>query len=346
MVASSLSAGALYAKCRAMYAKRLTEAQLAEMAAMTELSEICSYLKNRDAYSEAFAETSAARGMSIARFGALMKKALLLREERMLRYAALSDSGIEKYFALRNEVEIITERASVMGAAGFISSGYLYLPESAEKKLCFRVSEIENAKDARQLAKALSKTPYGKIISAASGKKQSFVHIQNALYKYLFERTADIVKENFGGAKRREILGFLSELSDITTLSELYRIKKYYPDNPLMTLHAFKSDLSSLGEKDFERLCAAPDTSKLEELFLKTKTGRLLYGIRDKDNLEKCAVYALCRKTLAFTDNPFVCAICFDELMRAECANVVTVAGGAASGLEPEKIMSLLVKER
>ena len=51
---SGLSASALYAKAKAVYASHLTDAVYAELAGMTDFAEFVGYIRTKTPYSEAF----------------------------------------------------------------------------------------------------------------------------------------------------------------------------------------------------------------------------------------------------------------------------------------------------
>ena len=86
-------------------------------------------------------------------------------------------------------------------------------------------------------------------------------------------------------------------------------------------------------------------TRKMSTLLSHTKQAKLFEGMAGRDNVEKRVLYRACEKRLAMSQNPVVCAICYDELLRIECMDISTVAESISYGLAPETAQNLLIKE-
>jgi len=345
MNVSALSSNALYAKSKAMNAKRITERQYADMAALPDIGELASYLKNRTSYSAAF-EGIGGVSFNRARLEGVIKRMIFLREQTIMRYAELTGSGLGDYFTARRETDIIISCARRNGETFSVDPYLLYLPDSAKQSLRIDLSGIEDVKSDTQMLEALEGTPYHKLLTGVlSGDRRHFVNMQNILYKNLFEQTAKNLESHLSGEDAAKAVGILSELSDIITLSSLYRIKKYYPDDEKMIFHVFRANVTKLDKKCFDELCAAKDAAEVEKLINNGKYGKYFRDNYDSRNLSRRIMYTACKKHLSASFSAVVSAICCDELFRIEATNLSTVAEGISYKMSPDEIMSLLIKE-
>lgn len=340
---SSLSSPALYAKCKAMNASRLTKSQFGEMMSLNGLNELCVYLKTRTSYSSVF-ENTYSQSFNRARFEALIKKMVPIKEQSILRYGALSGSGIDFYFALRRDVRIILSGVRHIDDRLFVDPEIAYLPQSALNKVGVDANGLEKSKNLDELVSLLSGTPYRTVVENAL-KDGGYVALQNALHAYVFDESDKRFAKCLGTKEYAEVKELLSELSDIITLSGLYRIKKFYSDNPEMNKQVFYSHVTSIDEKTLESMRGAQNLKEYVTLLSHTKQAKLFEGMAGRDNVEKRVLYRACEKRLAMSQNPVVCAICYDELLRIECMDISTVAESISYGLAPETAQNLLIKE-
>ena len=346
MKVSGLSANALYAKCKAMNASRLTRSQFVEMASLSGLSELCTYLKSKTAYADVFSDsTFNTANISRARFEALIKKAVPTREEKILRYAALSGSKIDEYFSTRRDIRIILSGVRHIDNPLYVDPEIMYLPQSARKRLGVDAEEIGNAKSLGELLELLDKTPYKKYVIGASAGPHAYCEIQNMLNGYLFDTAFRVVNQNLSGKEKDEAKELFSQMSDIITVFGLYRIKSKYYDSAEAMSQVFVSSATGFDANELERLKSAHGVKELASAISKTHRARLFSDFVGEGNEKERLLYRICSKKLATSQNPVVCAVCYDELLRMECMDISTVAEGIGYKLPPEETMSFLIRE-
>ena len=142
---SGLSASALYAKAKAVYASHLTDAVYAELAGMTDFAEFVGYIRTKTPYSEAFEAIGGNTGkLSRRQFEGIIKRMTLMRLEKILRYASLCDDGITDYFRMKHECECIIRRLRQQGDYE-LDSYFMYIPDGFFKKTCFELYALERA---------------------------------------------------------------------------------------------------------------------------------------------------------------------------------------------------------
>lgn len=81
---SGLSASALYAKAKAVYASHLTQGAFAELAAMTDFAEFVGYVRTKTPYAEAFEAVGSTGKLSRRQFEGIIKRMTLMRLEKIL----------------------------------------------------------------------------------------------------------------------------------------------------------------------------------------------------------------------------------------------------------------------
>lgn len=342
---SSLSSGALYAKSKAMNAGRITDRQYSEMCALSDISELYSYLKNRTAYSEAFSGLGSIK-MSRTRLEAVIRRMVYLREARLMKYTSITGSGLETYFIKRMEADFIISCARHTDSMFAVDPYMLYIPQRTRELLDIDISALENSRSPAELLLALSGTEYVKILSKTlESSEGSFVHIQNVLYRNLFERTAAELKKKLSENEAKQAVEELSVMSDILTLSSLYRTKKYYSENDKMLIHVFRTSLTNISDKVLSALLSCTDLKALEAMIGRTRYGKLFSANYESHNMAKRILFTYCKKNLTKSQNSVACAISYGELVRIEAANISTIAEGLAYKMAPDDIAGLLIKE-
>lgn len=342
---TNASSNALYAKCKAINAKRITDKQFSDLAGLSDLAEFASHLKSRTSYAEAFDGLENV-GVGKERLEAVIYRMTLLRFLHLSKYMDMSGENVKDYFLSRIEIDILLSCATRLGTQYISDPFLLYIPNEIKKLLCFSVDALLGAHDITEFSAALSGTRYEKTVftNRMSNGQIRLSQLQNALYKELFENT---VKTLCGKdySKNADVKNLLCSMSDIMMISGLIRAKRYYPQNAHMLLSVFRSSLSHLAEKQFDALFRAENEKKLLEEMKKFKKLRHICTIFENKNLEKQALFCVCTKTLSRTLSAPCAAIAFFELSRIESTNLTLIVEGISSAADTSLIMSLLIKE-
>lgn len=347
MSIAGLSSGALFAKSKACFTKTFCDEDYSTAASFQNISEFASFLKNKTSYSEAFEGIGGSGKITRQHLEAIIKRMTLIRLEKIIRYAKLSDSFISEYYLIKHECECIISRIRQHGEYT-LESYLMYMPDGFFKNTCFDITELEKAHTSEQIGSVLEKTPYGKILEQVLEHNDCNRRLvpENLLYKYLYETSAQSFKKKLGKNDYAEVEELLSVLSDMITIGTIYRIKKYYSASEDLMLHVFASSLTHLSDVRLDELKHTESVNEFVSVLKKTRykgLATLLEG--EKSALfTKQYTYNFCRKKFASSNNSALCAICYGILINTEADNLITISEGVSSGTSPEKILSMLIR--
>ncbi len=313
------------------------------MVLLEDIQALSSYLKSKTPYGVAF-EGVASIKMNRARLEGITSRMVFMREDKLLKYAGLQNSGIDGYIALKREAELITSCARNNGSP-FITDPYLmYLPEHMRLSGGLDITKLENAEGPQSLLSALEHTSYHRLLAPVlKNELYSFPNLQNTLTRYVFDKSTERFSKTLCGKEKEDVLGLLSEMSDIITLSNIYRIVKYYGRNEKMLISVFTSDATKLDEKKFSALCGCKTSDELDRAIENTPYKGFGEKYGQDGNMCKRATYDLCRKTFAKTTCPTLCAICYLELIRTEKSNISAVSEAIGYKMTSEEILPLII---
>lgn len=347
MSIAGLSSGALFAKSKACFTGLMSSEDYSTAASFGNLAEFAAFLKNKTAYSEAFDGIGGSAKMTRQRLEAIIKRMTLLRLEKVIRYAKLSDSFVSEYLLIKHECECIISRMRQHGEYT-LDSYLLYMPDGFFKNTCFDIAELEKAHTSAEIKSVLEKTPYSKILAYVFDKNDFGGRLvpENLLYRYLYETGDANFEKKLSKKDYAEVKELLSLLSDMITIGTVYRIKKYYSQSEDLMLHVFGSSLTHFSQARIEELKNAQTYSEFVSVLEGTRYKGLVPLLEsDRSALfTKQYIYNFCRKKFASSCNPALSALCYARLVSAEADNLVTITEGVSSGTNPEKILSMLIR--
>ena len=347
MSIKGLSSGALFAKVKACSTSLLNEGDYAKAAACPTLSEFASFLKNKTPYSDAFNGIGSSVRMTRQHLEAVIKRMTLLRMEKIIRYAKLTDNYVSDYFMMKHETECIISRLRQHGEYT-IDSYLMYMPEGFFTSTCFDIKALEQAKDTSSILDVLEKTPYRAILAPVLELHEAGRWIpENLLYKNLYETGAASFRKKLGDDEYKGVEELLSTHSDMMTVNNIYRIKKYYPDSEAeMLLSIFTSSVTGFNHSQLTGLKGATNAKEFTERLLQTKYKELsvLFNSPVGGLFTKQYLYNVCKKNFIRTNSAALSALCYLTLVNSEADNLITVAEGISAGSDPERICTMLIK--
>lgn len=347
MSIAGLSSGALFAKVKACSTALLTDDDYMRAASCENLSDFASYLKNKTAYSEAFEGLGSANKGTRQQLEAIIKRMTLLRLEKIIRYASLSDNYISEYFMMKHEIKCIISRLRQHGEYT-LDSYLLYMPDGYFTETGFDIKALEHASSAKEICEILRKTEYYDFLAPVLEKAERGKWVpENLLYRHLYETGAKNFEKKLSGGDFADVRELLSMLSDMLTVGNIYRIKKYYPDGyDALTLNIFESNLTKFTKNQLHALKASGSIKEFTDRISETCYRGIVPLLESERSalFTKQYVYNSCRKSFARSSNPALSALCYGRIINVEADNLITIAEGVSCGENPEKIMGMLVR--
>ena len=347
MNVKGLSKSALFAKVKACSTAFLSDDELFKAASCTDLADFASYLKNRTPYSAAFEGIGSSVRLTRQHIESVIKRMILMRLEKIIRYASITDNFVTEFFMMQHETECIASRLRQHGA--YTLDNYLmYMPSGFFEKTSFDLDALEHATDVKSILDILSGTRYGDILAPILENREPGRWIpENILYRNLFEQGSAGFKKKLDAESFGEVETFIAMLSDMLTVNNIYRIKKYYPDSEdTMILKVFSSSVTRFTPSQLSGLKKAENASEFTAMLAKTKYKELpsLFEGQNSAVFTRQYVHNVCKKKFASTSNAPLAALCYSRLVSDEADSLIAIAEGLSSGMDAEKIFSMLIR--
>ncbi|MDR0883759.1 MAG: V-type ATPase subunit [Oscillospiraceae bacterium] len=341
---------ALYAKCHALFGKRLTEGDYAALLACKSVGDVAAYLKAHTPYADALADihTPTVRRQQLELH---LRYHLFQQIAALCRYEVSLGQSFYRYYIQRGEV------GQVLNCLRLLSSEHqddylLTLPTYFQRFSDLDLFALAKSKTARDVLDACRHTDYYAILRPYLEKVQDKVPdlnaIELALDAYLAAQVLlCIVTKGDKSAKGKRVtpVRYLGVDADMKAIAVAYRLKKYLRANANQI--RAKTDFSAgrLNEKQTDLLLDAPTEDEFMRRLRRTPYGKdfdkheLLYI---EDATARVA-YAHARKTFRYTMDAGVTTLAYLDLAENELKNLTHIIEGIRYAAPSEEIRKQLV---
>lgn len=342
---SSLSDNAILAKSRAMTCDILKAEDYSALTNSRNLSETVSYLKNRTVYSNAISSLSSIN-IHRSRLEAEIRKFNLERTANLASFENAVGQKMHRIIFLNYDVNLILSCADHLDT-NKVSDFSLFTPQAYFKNSQLNPTALEKAMSFEEFYEALSGTCYQKPLDIFKNGNASFTitALENALYQYLGSETKRVIKKNYSGNAKKELLELFEMKSDFKMIESIYRMKKYFPDIKLDYSNIFYTGFSALSLEEITDLTNAKNVNEFFRLCKGTKYGKFL-DEQYKDRIELCthtAQFKINKKNLRFSTTPEVVMFSFMGLLENETKNLIHIIEGVRYELPPDEIKKFLI---
>lgn len=343
---SNLAGNAILAKARAMSAGFLTDEDYASLINCRNVNEVVSYLRSNTAYSEA-QSLSSTTGFSKARMETEIRKYNYGRIAALASFEKAIGQKMNELIFLNYDISLILSCADRLDSKA-ISKFSLFSPEAYYKHSQLNRTALEAATDFDSFYAALEGTKYQHILDIFKNPNAEFTitGLENALYRYLCDNAAKLVKKEYKGEAEKGLSKIFMAKSDFKMIESIYRMKKYFPAQPCTYETVFYSNYSAFSKNEIDRMLSCTDTDGVFEIFKKSVYGKFVDESL-KDNIEKCthrAALSMNRKNLLFSTAPEVVMFSYIGILENETKNIIMITEGVDYSLSPESISEFLIK--
>jgi len=221
--------GAVSAKARAMYGKRLTPEDFHHMSAMKSVPEVALFLRNHPAWGGAL-ETADINTLPRERFEYLLKRHHLMTYLRLFHQVEIKEQILLRFPVLSAENEQIMRfmRLALDGRA----EEYIFdLPPFFNRHSRIRYAALSSATTYDDMLKAVGDTGFHDALRAIrpdSGGFPPYMEVEMAMRRYYFGALIRMAREKTGETGRlvRESIGIQA---DWFNMGLLERLILYYP---------------------------------------------------------------------------------------------------------------------
>lgn len=344
----SKAANAILVKSRAKYGKRLTLRDYDELLACKTVSDIAVYLRNSTHYNvslEGIKEAAVHRG----NLEQLLRSKVYSDFAELCKFESSIGEHYFEYLMMKNEIDRL-----LVFLRYFISGhGEKYLaalPDffSHHSKIDFVA--ITESKTFDDVLVHLKGTDYAKLLCPFAGEDNifDFTTVEAVLDKYLYRKTAELIKKNFDGEERNELLRLFESSAELDNLRRIYRAKKYFNISE-DTLRAQLNEMrSTLTAKQLNEMIAAENADDVIEMMKKTRY-KLVLDKTDYSYFDWLAArikYDYCRKHMCFSTHAAVVMASTIVIFEIEIENITNIIEGKRYGVDNDTIKKMLILER
>jgi len=342
---SALSSNALLTKSRAMNSYILTEYDYSQLVACRSYNDIMAYLRANTVYEAVIGELMSKR-IYRERLEAEIRKFNNARIAELAAFENAIGQSLHEIIYLKNDIRLILSCANHLDT-NEISDYSLLTPEAYFKHSALNPDELERATSLQEFYEALSDTPYKKALEIfVLGNAPFYISsLENALFRYMYERITAMVKKNFSGDSQKQILEIFQSEADYRTLESIYRMKRFFPDEPLTLSNISYSGFSAFSANEIEQMLSADSTDELFRLFKKGDYAKY-FDEKSKSSIELCTRLAQLkanRRRLLFSTEPEVTMLAFIGILENETKNIIHIIEGVRYGLSGQQILDFIV---
>ena len=350
MPITSKASNALYAKCRAMFGKRLTQHDIDTLLNSRSLAEIAVYLKTNTRYASALANVDE----RITHRGQLeteLNRMLFKQFETLCSYELSVGEHLADFVLYRMELK------QYLVFLQYLDSGhpqeYLFtLPYFFEKHTDVDLMGLSELRTFPEFLEHIKKSIFYDALKTLSydGNRFDYALAENLMYSKLYDTAIASCKKHYSGSAQQELLDLLGTEIELHNVMAAYRLKKYYnasPEAVMPMIYPYHSRISRRVMKDIVNAETAEDVL---DIFLKRTPYRREINLElikrhHIDNVFRELRYKRAHHYMHFSTNPSVVLLSYMTLTETELTEIITIIEGVRYGLTPERISDLIVMD-
>ena len=323
-------ANAVLALSRALYGKRLTEADYDALVNCKTLTEFTGVLKSKPEYEALLSAPGVI--CTASALEELVSKRQFEHFASICRYELAIGNRFYQYFIIKTEIEQIL-RCTVSLLSGNSEIYLLQMNPFLDKHVHIDLFALGRANSLQEVLAVLGRTPYERIYrSCLNAERVSYLTFELAFQSYFETAIKKLIKDCFSGSERKALLELISASLDIKLISSTFRALKSYKDILPMAQVPLQSmvTLTNFSEREVAQFgkCESADAflesvshsyykdwfSRESELPLETQLSRSL--------CERC------KKQIRFSVYPSVVMFCYLLLSQFQTENLVRIIEG------------------
>lgn len=339
------SENAVTAKVHSLFAKRLTDEDYGNLLSFHTNEEIFNYLRSETYYAE-YLDALPSVTLSHTRFENALQKSLLDRKASLCRFQKLIGDETYRYFIKKDETETILYCTRHLDTE-FITDLFERPPVYTREQ---RISgtELQRATSFEELASLLSGTPYAGLIEpllSSGNNYKSLAALERILFNKLYSEVKDLICKKYKGKARDEILAFIKFISDMNTVSSLYRLTENYPDGKNFKTREFMPSVTAFTQKEISEFETAQSPEDVLSIIRSSVYGK--YFTEKPENIDlyvRRLILKKSMKNIRYSQNSVLALFSYETVMKNEIRNIIHIIEGVKYGLTPDEISDIIVK--
>ena len=341
---SVLSYSGLSAKIRAMQVKLISEEQFQEIAQLTSISEVVSYLKKTPEYQKRWAfvdESSIHRG----EVDKLLKKSIFENYTKIYHFANSEQRTFLALYFKRYEIFLIKECMRCIFDHRDVSIDFSVYLKFYQKHSRLNIQEMASCTTIDELIECMKGSEYYvPLVGVSNRETKSLFDYGMALDLYYFNLIWKEKKKLFSGNDLAEITKAYGCKFDFLNLQWIQRSKQYYKMEPVEIYSLLIPVNYKLKKQEITALVEAADMEDFKQILARTYYGTH-YENLSTSTLEQFYNYLL-RYTLKreSSKDPYSVAIIYSYLYQKahEVNRLTTAIECVRYGVSPEETMNYI----
>lgn len=344
---STQASGAVIAKIKSKYGKKIKYEDYRNLINSNSLSEVISYLKNNTYYKDALSQVNP-DNVHRGQLELLLEQNLFYDLGALYKY----ETGITSYFGnfLKQNYEIkqIVRYLTFLGG-GKHKDYFMEMPMYFDQYTEIDLERLSLSKNYDEFLDALKKSPYNGILKKFKPKKNENLkmpEIEDALYTYMYGEMYKVIENMTDRIEQQELRKMFDMIIDHLNFVRIIRLKGYY-NQPPEEIKSHLLPFGSLKEKQINLMLNAENDDEVIKIIDTLPQGKLFSKV-DYNYIGATSVmvrYKLCKNNMYHSTSPSVIAISYFFLCLIELENIINIVEGVRYKLEKEQIDKLLVYE-
>lgn len=345
---TSFSSNAITAKARAIYGKRLTNNNYAELLRLRTVSDIATYLKTNQSY---YPYLKGINEMQIHRgqLETLLTRSRYEKYFSLCHYDFSKDKGFYRYVIYNVEVSVILKTIMLLNS-GTPQDIITKLPYFMEEYADFDFMQLSKVKNFDELLKVLEATPYKNVIKRYTAPNGSidFSACELALKTHYYKTIFSLIDKYYKGKTKKELTEIVLVEIELLNLSLIYRLKRYFKKSKeeiKLHLLPFHYKLTS---HLLDKLLDDDDKQQFIKDMALYKYNINMAGVQFNyvEDYTKRLRYIISRKLMRFSSNAPISFYSLMALTQIEIENIVIIIEGVRYQDSAAEIQKLLILEK
>ena len=343
------ASGAIVAKIRSMYGKRLTPSDYDEMTAMASVASVAGYLASRPSYSEAM--RSLGDGAHRRRtLEDAVRRARFTEFERLLKYEITVGGRLADYIISTVEVETILRAlyAITPGVADPPDKGSFSGSPYIDGHLSFDVDEVFAARTVGGIADAVGSSRYRKLLGVFpdGADAADFIRLEAALRAEYYTGAVALFEDEKAGTACPEIARMLKDRIDLENVVAAYRLRKFFDPTKDDVLSAMIPG-GEMRERTVLAMASAGSADGVIEAVRQDSRLKKLIAVIDApgpiDEAPVRRVFAESCRLIRYSASSAAVTASYFNVVSVECDNVIKIIEGKRYGIPPAAIREMLI---
>ena len=333
--------GAVIAKAKSKYGRRLTQKDYSSLVKCESVSEIVRYLKTYTEYRRYLTRVSG----DIHR-GQLE---LILRENNFDNFLSLcryirSDSPVTSYIIRKAEIKELTKYLTLL-AGGKPEDYFFSLPLYFNEHTELPLDKLSVTHSYDSLLNLLDNHPYRKLLEKhipPDFSEIDLASIEDELEIYSLGELYNSISKLKNKSEKASLTAMIDTLCDYNNYSRIMRLKRFYHlSNAVVRKHLLP--FGALSGRKLDTLLSKESYEEVRAALATTSVGRKAQNIDIDSEMAVKGRYDKCRHELYFSTDPEVVLLAYYIVSETELKNIITTIEGVRYSMSPQSIREMLI---